>query len=171
MNNFAKTIAFGAVALSANFVTEAQIAPKAQTNSAPRTLSLGTPGQTLQPGPGLNRTLQNLTPEQREKLDAENKSFRDKATPLYARLVTARRELESAVDQDKVNEEAVRLKAKEIADLEADIAVARAQRYAKFRTFLSAEQARLFNQPTPLGRPFQPALHEGQTPPPIAPTK
>jgi uncharacterized membrane protein len=102
-------------------------------------------------------------------LDEENKVFSEKVMPVYTKLIAARRELESLVNQDKFDEAAVRAKVKEIADFESDIALARAQRYVKFRTFLSLEQSRQFNQPTPLGRPFQPALHENPAVPPTAP--
>jgi Spy/CpxP family protein refolding chaperone len=115
--------------------------------------------------------MQDLTPEQKTKIDEINKAFTATATPLYARLQSARRELETMVNAEQFDEAGLRAKAKEIADLEGDLAVARGQRYAKFRAFLSPDQARRLNLPTPMARPFQPAMHEGQTPPPVAPNK
>lgn len=118
-----------------------------------------------------DRTLPALTEEQRAKVAEVNKTYTATATPLYGRLATARRELESLVNVDKIDEPAVRAKAKEIADLETDLALARAQRYAKFRAFLPADQARRLNQPLPMARPFQPALHDGEAPATVAPNK
>jgi Spy/CpxP family protein refolding chaperone len=118
-----------------------------------------------------DRTLPTLTEEQRAKVAEVNKTYSATATPLYTRLATARRELEALVNVDKVDEAAVRAKAKEIADLEADLALARAQRYAKFRAFLPEDQARRLNQPLPMARPFQPALHDGEAPATVAPNK
>jgi Spy/CpxP family protein refolding chaperone len=142
---------------------------------APRPAAPAVPSPRLAPSPSarpsqrFDRSILNLTPEQRTKLDEENKAFSEKVMPTYTKLIAARRELESLVNQDKFDEAAVRAKVKEIADFESDIALARAQRYVKFRTFLSLEQSRQFNQPTPLGRPFQPALHENPAVPPTAP--
>jgi Spy/CpxP family protein refolding chaperone len=147
-----------------------------QTNSlkppatSPR-VGLNPTGQVNRPTQRFDRTLQDLTPDQRAKLDEANKAFSATVLPFYTRLVGARRELDNAVNQDRMDEAGVRAKAKEIADLETEIAIARAQRYVKFRTFLSAEQARRLNQPTPLGRPFQPVMHEGQPAPTVAPNK
>jgi len=170
MNNWTKFAAVAA-ALSLTVIAQEQPAAPKSPATTPRAGSTNPVRQTTRPMQKFDRTLQDLTPEQRAKLDEVNKSFSATATPLYTRLVTARRELDSVVNQDKVDEGAVRAKTKEMADLETDIALARAQRYVKLRAFLGPEQARRFNQPTPLGRPFQPALHEGQAPPPIAPNK
>lgn len=118
-----------------------------------------------------DRTMQNITDEQRQKIEEANKEYNSKATPTYSRLTNTRRELEALVSADKFDEVAVRQKAKEIGDLEAELAILRGQRYAKFRSFLTAEQARRFNLAPPIARPFQPALHDGQAPPPVAPSK
>lgn len=118
-----------------------------------------------------DRTLPALNEEQREKVAEVNKTYTATATPLYGRLANARRELESLVNVDKIDEPALRAKAREIADLETDLALARAQRYAKFRAFLPADQARRLNQPLPMARPFQPALHDVEAPATVAPNK
>jgi Spy/CpxP family protein refolding chaperone len=115
--------------------------------------------------------MQDLTEDQRKKVEEANKAYSEKAMPVFGRLTTARRELEALVNADKIDEAAIRAKAKDIADAEADLAIARGQRHAKLREFLSPEQARRFSQPTPIARPFQPALHDGQPPAPIAPAK
>ena len=128
-----------------------------------------------QPRPPLrqrfDRTAMDLTPEQQTKLQEINRTFTTNATPLFARLGTLRREIESLVNEENFNEATIRAKAKEIGDLEADLAILRAKRYGNLRAFLTPEQARRFNSGAPIARPFQPTLHEGQTPPPVAPNK
>jgi Spy/CpxP family protein refolding chaperone len=162
---------FGVVAAMAGLSVFAQNqTPGAPTAPATRPAALPT-NQTGRPIQRFDRTLQNITDEQRQKIEEANKEYTAKASPTYARLTNARRELETLVNAEKMDEAAVRQKAKEIGDLEADLAIARGQRYAKFRSFLSAEQARRFNQAPPIARPFQPTLHDGQAPPPVAPSK
>lgn len=161
-----------AVAMTASLSVFAQNQPvTAPTPSATRPAPVSPTNQFGRPIQRFDRTMQNITDEQRQKIEEANKEYNAKATPTYARLTNARRELEALVTAEKMDEVAVRQKAKEIGDLEADLAIARAQRYAKFRTFLTAEQARRFNQAPPIARPFQPALHDGQAPPPVAPSK
>lgn len=118
-----------------------------------------------------DRTTLDLTPEQRTKVDEINRAYATNATPLFSRLGTARRELEMKVNDDTYDEAGIRAKAKEIADLEGELAILRAKRYSKFRAFLAADQARRFNSGAPIARPFQPSLHEGQTPPPVSTNK
>jgi Spy/CpxP family protein refolding chaperone len=169
MKTFAK---LGLVASAACAGAFAQVQTNALKTPAPSPrVGLGSTGHVNRPTQRSDRTLQDLTPDQRTKLDEANKEFSATVMPLYTRMVAARRELDNAVNQDKMDEAAVRAKSKEIADLETDIAIARAQRYVKFRTFLSAEQARRLNQPTPLGRPYQPVMHEGQPAPAVTPNK
>lgn len=118
-----------------------------------------------------DRTPLDLTPEQKTKMEEINRAYATNATPVFARLSTARRELEGLVNQATVNEAGIRAKGKEIGDLEAELAVARAKRYTAFLAFLTPEQARRINSGAPIARPFQPSLHEGQTPPPVSPNK
>src|SRR5262245_14799681 len=73
-----------------------------------------------------DRAVLELTPEQRAKVEEINRNYGTNATPFFARLSTARRELETLVNVEKADEAAVRAKTKEMADLEADIALARA---------------------------------------------
>jgi Spy/CpxP family protein refolding chaperone len=165
-----------AAACSTLIFAQGQPAPTTPAQAAPPTAARPTPppsvsAQGPRPGARFDRSALDLTPEQRTKMEEANKTYSTAATPLYARLTTARRELESLVNADKLDETAVKAKAKEIGDLEGEIAVARAKRFAEFRGFLSPEQARRFNQPTPLARSFQPQLHEGQTPTAVAPNK
>lgn len=160
MNSVIKTLAVSAV----SFVTLAQDKPAAATNPPARQIP---PARAQR----FDRTTLDLTPEQRTKLDQINRAYATNATPLFARLTTARRELESKVNEDTFDEAAIRAKAKEIADLEAELAILRAKRYSSFRAFLPADQARRLNSPAPIARPFQPALHEGQTPPSVSPNR
>ena len=160
-----------AAAIAAISVFGQNQTPTAPTPSATRPAPIAGTNQFGRPVQRFDRTLQNITDEQRQKIQEANKEYNEKATPTYARLTNSRRELETLVTAEKLDEAAVRQKAKEIGDLEADLAIARAQRYAKVRSFLTAEQARRFNQAPPIARPFQPALHDGQAPPPVAPSK
>jgi Spy/CpxP family protein refolding chaperone len=118
-----------------------------------------------------DRTPLELTPEQKTKMEEINRAYSTNATPLFGRLSTARRELEGLINQATLNEAGIRAKAKEIGDLEAELAIARAKRYTAFLAFLTPEQAKRINSGAPIARPFQPTLHEGQTPPPVAPNK
>jgi Spy/CpxP family protein refolding chaperone len=118
-----------------------------------------------------DRTPLDLTPEQKTKMEEINRAYATNATPVFARLSTARRELEGMVNQATLNEAGIRAKAKEIGELEAELAIARGKRYTNFLGFLTPEQARRVNGGAPIARPFQPTLHEGQTPPPVAPNK
>jgi Spy/CpxP family protein refolding chaperone len=161
---------FGAVAVMAALSIFAQNQTPS-TPGAPAARAASPTNQIGRPIQRFDRTLQNITDEQRQKIEEANKEYTAKASPTYARLTSARRELETLVNAEKLDEAAVRQKAKEIGDLEAELAIARGQRYAKFRSFLSAEQARRFNQAPPIARPFQPTLHDGQAPPPVAPAK
>jgi Spy/CpxP family protein refolding chaperone len=147
------------------FAQQQPATPPARATQPPPT------GQQVRPVQRFDRTLQALTDEQRTKVDEANKAYASIATPLYTRLMSARRELESLVTADKIDEVAVRAKAKEIGDVEGDLAVARAQRHAKFLGFLTADHARRFSQMSPPSRPFLPSLHDGQTPPPAVPAK
>jgi Spy/CpxP family protein refolding chaperone len=149
-----------------SFVAFAQDKPAAPTNQTLRTNI-----NSLRGPQRFDRAALDLNPEHRAKLEEINRAFSTNATPLYSRLSTARRELEAFVSQDTFDESAIRAKAKEISDLEADLAIARAKRYSKLRAFLTPEQARRFSSGAPLARPFQPRLHEGQVPPPVAPNK
>jgi Spy/CpxP family protein refolding chaperone len=173
MKCFSKLLIAAAMAAATFGQQPAAPAPApARTNSLrallPPTNALTSGGRQLQ---RFDRTAFELTPEQREKLDEVNKSYTSIATPIFARLATARRELEMLVNADKYDEATLKAKAKEIGDLEAELAIARAKRYSKLTGFLTPDQARRLNQPAPIARPFQPALHEGQTPPPVAPNK
>ena len=118
-----------------------------------------------------DRSALEISPEHRTKLEEINRAYATNATPVYQRLSTLRREMESLISQDNVGEAALRAKAKEIGDLEAELAVARAKRYSQMRAFLTPEQARRFNTAAPLNRPFQPRMHDGEPAPNIAPDK
>lgn len=118
-----------------------------------------------------DRTPLDLTPEQKTKMEEINRAYGTNATPVFARLNTARRELEGMVNQPTLNEAGIRAKGKEIGELEAELALARGKRYTNFLGFLTPEQAKRINGGAPIARPFQPTLHEGQTPPPVAPNK
>jgi Spy/CpxP family protein refolding chaperone len=122
------------------------------------------------PADNLNRRVPvNLSAEQRKKLEEANKAFAMTATPLVNRLATARRELDALVSQDKVDEAALRAKVKEMAEMEGDVAIARARRFVSLRAFMTAEQARRYNQAPPMTRPFQPSLHGQSTNAPSGP--
>ena len=160
-----------AAAVAVSFATFAQ--DRIATNQIVRTNLAGmrtnaTPSRAPQ---GFDRTALEISPEHRTKLQEINRAYSTNALPVYQRLSTVRRELDSLINQDNAGEAALRAKAKEIGDLEAELAIARAKRYSQLRAFLTPEQARRFNASAPLNRPFQPSLHDGQAPPPVAPNK
>src|SRR5688500_4479163 len=132
MQNLCKVLA---MAIGAWCMTFAQEAPPAPVNPRPAAApATNSPGRVV---PRFDRASLELTQEQRVKINEVNKSDSETATPFFARLQTVRRELDALVNQDKFDEAALRAKAKEIAEIEADLAVARATRYSKFRAFLT----------------------------------
>ena len=160
-----------AAAVAVSFATFAQ--DRIATNQIART---NLPGLRTNAIPsrapqGFDRTALDIPSEHRAKIQEINRAYSTNALPVYQRLSTLRRELESLVNQDNAGETALRAKAKEIGDLEAELAIARAKRYSQMRAFLTPEQARRFNTAAPLNRPFQPSLHDGQAPSPAAPNK
>lgn len=159
MKHLIKVLAVASISL----VTFAQEKP-ASTNPPPSQISTSRATR-------FNRPALDLTPEQRSKVEEINRAYATNATPSFARLATIRREIEGMINDEKFNEAAVRAKAKEIGDLEADVAIARAARYAKLRAFLTPEQARRFNTAAPISRSFQPGLHETQPVQQVAPAK
>src|SRR4051812_12803095 len=117
MNNVSKLLV--AASMAVTVFGQQQIAPApARTNAlrslTPSTNANGPGGRQLQ---RFDRTAFELTPEQREKLDEVNKTYTSTATPIFARLATARRELEILVNADKYDEATLKSKAKEIGDL------------------------------------------------------
>src|SRR5436305_1027548 len=103
--NTCKKLATVAAALSVTiFAQEQPSSPKGPSAPAPRVGATGAVGPGARPMQRFDRSLQDMTPEQRTKLDEVSKNFSATATPLYARLVTARRELDGLVNQDKVDE-------------------------------------------------------------------
>jgi Spy/CpxP family protein refolding chaperone len=161
-----------AAGISLNVLAQNQNPTPIAAPAAPARLTPPTNGPA-RPIQRPDRVMQDLalTEEQRNQLQEANKTFGTNAAPIYSRLTTARRELDALANQDKLDESSIRSKAKEIADLEADLAIARARRFAKLRSFLTPEQARRLNQMPPLARSFQPALHDGQAPPSVSSAK
>jgi Spy/CpxP family protein refolding chaperone len=99
--------------------TVAQDKPAAPTTPtpAPNPTARPLPPNARDPRDGrspqrFDRTSLDLTPEQRTKLDEINRTYATNATPLFARLGTARRELEANVNEDTYNEADIRAKAK-----------------------------------------------------------
>lgn len=78
----------------------------------------------------------NLSDEQREALRTLSTDTRE----LNTKLNEARKELNTAIYAETVNEAAIREKSAAVAKIEADVAVARAKGFAKIRDKFTAEQ-------------------------------
>src|SRR3954465_1582130 len=104
----------GAVAAAVLLTVFAQ----AQTQTPPPTAPLR-PAPRPTNGPArpiqrFDRTLQDLTEDQRNKVQEANKTYSAAGMPIYSRLTATRRELDALINQDKLDETAIRAKAKEI---------------------------------------------------------
>src|SRR5688500_13972197 len=75
-----------------------------------------------------DRAALDISPEHRSKLEKINRAYTTNATPAYQRLSALRREMETLINQDTVAEDVLRAKAKEIGDVEGELAIARADR-------------------------------------------
>lgn len=89
-----------------------------------------------------------LTEEQREILRSANEEHRDEMGRLGERMREARRGLSEATLAEKLDLEAVKSHAKELAEVQAEMSVIQAQVLAKLRPKLTAEQIeRMRNMP------------------------
>ena len=104
------------------------------------------------------KSLRDLTPEQRKKVEEISRKYRQTVTPIEQRLNVARRQLEELVTKEELDEAAIRAKARNIGEIEADLAIARAQRLTGLREFLPPDQVRRFDRASgdhiPLTRSF-----------------
>src|SRR5437879_4224046 len=99
-------------------------------------------------GPGYERLIGVLTDEQRASLQEAIESQREKARDLEQRLRTARRELLETGLAGKFDEPLVRRRALAVAQLEAELTVARFKAFSQMRPSLSGEQInKLANTP------------------------
>ena len=99
-------------------------------------------------GPGYERLVGVLTDEQRASLLEAIEGQREKARDLEQRLRTARRALLETGLSSKFDEALVRRKALAVAQLEAELTVARFKAFSQMRPRLSPDQlTRLANTP------------------------
>src|SRR5205085_729861 len=103
MNRFTK---FTLISLFSVFATHAQDAPQP---AGPAATPPASPAQTTpRERPYSNRRFDpamfEMTPDQRAKMEEANAAYRGVITPLEDRLRAARRELEEAINADKLDE-------------------------------------------------------------------
>jgi len=82
----------------------------------------------------------DLTEEQRAELDQKLPQFREAIQPSMDRLREARTVLADVIHADQFDEGAVRQAAADVAEIEADLAVARAEHFREMRQILTPEQ-------------------------------
>jgi Spy/CpxP family protein refolding chaperone len=82
----------------------------------------------------------DLTEEQRAELEQKLPQFRETIQPSMERLREARSGLTDLIHADQLDEVAIRQAAAEMAEIEGDVAVARARHYQELRQILTPEQ-------------------------------
>jgi len=86
-----------------------------------------------------------MTVDQRAKIEEANGAFRKVAEPLELRLRTARATLEQLVNAVPPDESAIKNAAREIGEVEGELAVARAHRVSRLREFLPPDMVRRYS--------------------------
>ena len=82
----------------------------------------------------------NLTDAQREQIRTATQPFQDDMKAVGERLATARKALEDAVTADQFNENAIRARARELAEVEGDAAVLRGNAHQAAWSVLTTDQ-------------------------------
>lgn len=82
----------------------------------------------------------DLTEEQRAELEQKLPQFREAIQPSMERLREARSSLNDLIHAEQLDENAIRQAAADVAEIEADVAVARAQHFQQMRQILTPEQ-------------------------------
>jgi Spy/CpxP family protein refolding chaperone len=82
----------------------------------------------------------DLTEEQRAELEQKLPQFRETIQPSMERLREARASMNDLIHAEQLDEGAIRQAAAEVAEIEADVAVARAQHFQEMRQILTPEQ-------------------------------
>src|SRR4051812_11378471 len=118
MRSFRILSAIIAAASSLAAFAQGQPAQPAASPASPARPTPPAAGQTGRPVQRFDRGMQDLTEDQRKKIEEANKAYSEKATPVFTRLTAARREMEMLVNADKTDEAAIRAKAKDLADAE-----------------------------------------------------
>lgn len=136
-----------------------------------------TPSRPQQENRARNSPSEPLSAEQREKLQAATTKMRQEQTALYDKMRTTRLALEELVKADKVDEKAIRAKAAELGEIEADLALLRAHHYQELRDILPAAQfERMKSPPLRIDQQSQTVVPRatpapGVRPPPPPPSK
>ncbi len=107
-----------------------------------------------------------LNDEQRDEFGAAMFAQRDKTRELNEKFIKLRREVDEALFSEKLDEELVRRKSKELAEVELERSLIRARAFAKVRASLSEEQLeRLKQLRSEMGRGPQQGQGEFRGPP------
>lgn len=126
----------------------------------------GQPGR-FQPGRGGGMQFESiLTEEQRAKFGEEMFAQRDKTRELNEKFMKLRRELDQALFGEKLDEDLVRKKSLELAEVEVERSLVRARAFAKIRPMLGEEQLQRLREMRPeMGRGPQGGQGEFRGPP------
>lgn len=81
-----------------------------------------------------------LTEEQREKMREVMEKTRDEQRAAAEKMSRVRRELGELTRAEKIDEAAIRAKAKEIGEVEAEMALVRARQFQELKGVIPAEQ-------------------------------
>ena len=129
-------------------------------------LQQGQPGG-FQPGRGGGMQFESvLTEEQRAKFGEEMSAQRDKTRQLNEKFMKLRRELDQALFGEKLDEDLVRKKSAELAEVEVERSLVRARAFAKIRPMLSEDQLQRIREMRPeMGRGPQGGQGEFRGPP------
>lgn len=112
----------------------------------PNSTFAGTPGPGLRGGHYKMMEALGLSEEQRQQVKEIFKENQPRIHPLIKQLLVEKRALRDLLQSDSVNEEAIRLQAKNVATVQADIAVQRAQIYKAVQGVLNHEQIKKFKE-------------------------
>ena len=85
-----------------------------------------------------------LSEQQKVKMKEIFKQNREQAKPVFARLVTEKRNLRTLVQSEKTDETAIRAQVSKLAGIEGDLAIQRAHMAKQIRAILTPEQIEKF---------------------------
>lgn len=86
------------------------------------------------------RIFEGLSPDQRQSLREAFRKAQEKSRDLGSKMREARARLQDAIWAERMDESAIRDRAREVARIEAELAVVRARAFASIRPKLSPDQ-------------------------------
>jgi protein CpxP len=85
-----------------------------------------------------------LSDQQKARMKEVFKKNQPQVKPIFAKLITEKREMRTLIQSGSADEAAIRAQAAKVAGVEADLAVQRAQMAKQFRAILTPEQVEKF---------------------------